>query len=69
MKRLSLDNGATFIDVESLQQIVDYWDRIIDAMDDEIRERVHQESIHWDWSDLEFLLCYLDNAPEDLIIG
>ena len=38
-------------------------------MDDVLRERVHQEAVHWEWGRLEFLLCYLDNAREDLIIG
>ena len=69
MKRLSLDNGATYIDGEILQQIVDNWDRIVNAMDDVLRERVHQEAVYWEWGELEFLLCYLANAREDLIIG
>lgn len=43
------------------------WDAIVNMMDDDIRETVHDDMAPC--SEQEFLEAYLDRAQEDLIIG
>lgn len=66
MKRISLDNGCTYIDAaEALNE----WplDDLALYMDDETREAVAFEMAPC--TDVEFLTRYLELAPEDLVIG
>ena len=66
MKRISSDNGANYIDpAEALAHFP--LDDMADLMDDDTRERVHDELAPC--TDLEFLERYLELAPWDLIIG
>ena len=82
MKRISIDNGATFDTVNTEDDVreifwsilnernISYgsmWLEIVNMMDDEIRERVHEE-IDPDHTEAEFLIEYLKQANDDLII-
>jgi hypothetical protein len=66
MKKISIDNGMTFISPEealeqfSLEIIAHY-------MDDDDRERTHLEMAPC--TDSEFLIHYLEIAKDDIIIG
>ena len=65
-KQISIDNGNTFITPAEVVKDMD-WDTIVNAMDDEIREKVHAELAPC--TNTEFLNRYLELASEDLIIG
>lgn len=66
MKRLSIDNGATYCTpAEALEAVT--IDQLAVYMDDETRERVHFELAPC--TDEEFLDRYLELAPADLICG
>ena len=70
MKRISLDNGHTFLSVcEAFLEIArqNLWGAVVAAMDDETRERTHAAVAPC--SNEEFLEEYLARANEDLIIG
>ena len=70
MSEISLDNGNTFTSAhEAMEQIesLGLWDAIVEAMDDELRERVHAELVPC--TEEEFLSRYLELSEEDLIIG
>jgi len=64
--RVSLDNGATYVTAAQAVQEAP-WETIVAAMDDDTRERVHDELSPC--SEAEFLARYLQLAREDLIIG
>ena len=65
-KRISIDNGSTFITpAEAIKNMS--WDVIVNAMDDEVREKVHAELAPC--TNTEFLNRYLELASEDLIVG
>ena len=70
MSEISLDNGINFMSAhEAMEQIesLGLWDVIVEAMNDEIREKVHAELAPC--TELEFLRRYLELSPEDLVIG
>ena len=84
MKRISIDNGATFDTVRNEddvwgifqcildQQKISYgsmWCNIVNLMDDGTREKAHELVADHCWTEAEFLLKYLELANEDLIIG
>ena len=71
---ISIDNGKTFFNVEELDVLFelvknssDTWLKIVNAMDDEIREMVNAELAPC--AEIEFLTRYLELADNDLIIG
>lgn len=64
--RVSIDNGHTFITAAQAVQEAP-WEAIVAAMDDDTRERVHDEIAPC--TKAEFLARYLQIAREDLIIG
>ena len=64
--RISIDNGVSFVDLETAVRSVD-WCVISNAMDDDILEHVHQMLAPC--SEIEFLDRYLRLSPDDLIIG
>lgn len=66
MKEISIDNGKHFCDPEEAIKEMD-WDVIVQFMDDEMREQVHDEISPC--TNLEFLKRYLEIAKEDLVIG
>ena len=66
MARISIDNGAHFVDVEEAVAGAD-WDTIVNFMDDDTRETVHDELAPCSRED--FLRRYLELAEDDLIIG
>lgn len=72
--RLSLDNGATFIDDAELPSVINFprkygvrWETIEAMMDDNLRESIHCYLAPC--TELDFLREYLRRAEEDLIIG
>lgn len=66
MARISIDNGANYIDpAEALEHFP--LDDMAGLMDDDTRESVHDELAPC--TDIEFLARYLELAPCDLIIG
>lgn len=66
MKQISINNGATYTTpAEALEEIS--IDTMAEYMDDDTRERVHDELAPC--SDIDFLTRYLELAPADLIIG
>lgn len=70
MKRISLDNGHTFLSVrEAFLEIAKrkLWGAVVATMDDETRERTHTAVAPC--TNEEFLEEYLARADEDLIIG
>jgi hypothetical protein len=66
MKQISINNGNSFTTPEKAIEALD-WDVIVHYMDDETREQVHSELAPC--AELDFLIRYLELAPEDLIIG
>lgn len=69
-KEISLDNGMTYMTAEEAMAEINarnLWDVVVQMMDDETRERVHNDLAPC--TDAEFLARYLEIAPEDLIIG
>ena len=74
IRTLNVDNGAWYGDMSTPEEIrrnwervAPYWDAIVEAMDDQTREGVH--AAYTPCSDLDFLIHYLEDAPDDLIIG
>ena len=65
MKRISIDNGHNYIDPREAVESIS-WETIVNYMDDETREAVHNEHID---NEIEYLTRYLEIAPSDLIIG
>ena len=66
MKRISIDNGAHFVEPkEAVENVA--WNSIVSMMDDETREKVHNEIAPC--TELEFLTRYLELADDDLIVG
>lgn len=66
MKRISIDNGATYCTpAEALEAVT--IDQLAQYMDDDTREAVHGEIAPC--TDEEFLTRYLELAPADLILG
>ena len=66
MARISIDNGRSFCEVEEVLQAIE-WDVVVNYMDDNIRERVHDELAPC--TEEEFLNRYLELSDDDLIIG
>ena len=66
MKRISIDNGTNFVEPKEAVSSIK-WDTIVNYMDDETREKVHDEIAPC--TELEFLTRYLELADDDLIIG
>ena len=66
MKRISIDNGNTYVTPAEAVAGMD-WQTIAEMMDDDTRERVHAEIAPC--TEIEFLTRYLELAPADLIIG
>ena len=64
--RISVDNGQSWATPEEAVAEIP-WDVIVEAMDDRYREYTHNEVAPC--SDLEFLVRYLEVAPENIIIG
>jgi hypothetical protein len=70
MAKISLDNGHTYMTAqEAMPEIAErgLWDAIVNLMDDDTREAVHNEIAPC--TELEFLVRYLEIAPDDLVIG
>lgn len=70
MKKISLNNGTTYLDAaEAMEQINarNLWDAVVGMMDDETRDKVHAELAPC--TEEEFLNGYLLNAADDLVIG
>lgn len=65
MRKISIDNGATFVTPEEALQEVSL-DTLTAYMDDDVREEVHNELSPC--TEIEFLSRYLQLAEEDLII-
>jgi hypothetical protein len=66
MKRISIDNGTTHTTPDEAIKAVGM-DTIVNYMDDDTREAVHNELAPC--SEIEFLSRYLELAKDDLIIG
>ncbi len=67
---ISLDNGRTWMTAaEAMDEINErnLWDAIVDMMDDEIREAVHDDIAPC--TEEEFLAEYLRRADDGLVIG
>ena len=65
-KRISVDNGHTFVDPKTAIEAVG-WDTIVAVMDDELRESLHDQLAPCSYE--AFLTAYLAVAPVDLVIG
>ena len=66
MARISIDNGAHWVNPEKALESIDL-DTMAQYMDDDTREAVHAELAPC--TDAEFLRRYLELAPYDLVIG
>ena len=66
MKRISIDNGASFVTAAEAVQGAS-WDAITALMDVDTMEKVNAELAPC--TEEEFLSRYLEIAQEDLIIG
>ena len=70
MKSISVDNGKT---LDNYPEFICHciskvgYDTIINAMDETIREIVHNKNVRY--SELSFIMAYLRLAKHDLIIG
>ena len=65
MKKISINNGASFVTPEEALREISI-DTLAAYMDDDVREQVHLELAPC--TELEFLSRYLQLAKEDLII-
>lgn len=68
-KHVSLDNGLTFLSADEAIDDIEsrgLWDAVVNAMDDDVREYVHNEMAPC--SNKEFLERYLVLAYDDLVI-
>jgi len=66
MKKISIDNGNSWTTPEAAITTLGL-DVIVNHMDDDTRETVHNELAPC--TDVEFLKLYLEIANDDLIIG
>ena len=66
MKKISIDNGVSFIEPSEALKEVDM-NVLMNYMDEEVMELISEE--YAPCSDLFFLREYLDRAECDLIIG
>lgn len=66
MKRISINNGRSYVTVGEALKEIDF-DAIVNYMDDESREQVNKELAPC--TEQEFLTRYLELAENDLIIG
>ena len=69
-KRISLDNGRTYLDAEEAIGIIDsrnLWPAIVNIMDDAALEATALTHCHAPL--VSFLARYLALAPSDLILG
>lgn len=67
---ISLDNGNTWLTAEeAISEIQErgLWDAIVEMMDDDIRERIHNRLAPC--SEAKFLEEYLKEAKTPLVIG
>lgn len=67
---ISLDNGRTWMTAdEAMEEINErnLWDAIVDMMEDEIREAVHDDLAPC--TEEEFLAEYLRRAEDGMVIG
>lgn len=67
---ISLDNGRTWMTAEEAMAEINernMWDVVVDMMDDDIREAVHDDLAPC--TEEEFLSEYLRRADEGLVIG
>lgn len=70
MKRISMNNGRSYMDVDkAMTEIVanDLWETVVNFMDNSIREAVAEDMAPC--SEEEFLKEYLKRAKDDLIVG
>lgn len=73
--KLNLHNGNTFHDIyivdleENEAEIIEKWDSIVQAMNDDLWEEIHLLAISKGFGKLDFLKAYLEESEEDLIIG
>lgn len=70
MRKMSLDNGVTWMTADEAMPAVEYrdlWDAVVGYMDDATRERVHAELAPC--TERVFLCRYLELATEDLVVG
>jgi hypothetical protein len=70
MAQISINNGHSYMTAaEAMPEIAanNLWDAVVNVMDDDIREAVHNELVPC--TDLEFLAAYLERAADDLIIA
>lgn len=65
MKKISIDNGSHWVEPEEALKSVGL-DALAVFMDFDTIEAVHAEGPE---SDIEFLIRYLELAPDDLIFG
>lgn len=66
MAQISINNGHSYTTPEEAIKSSG-WEAIVNFMDDDIRETVHNELAPC--SEIEFLTRYLEIATDDLIIG
>lgn len=66
MRKISIDNGNSFVNPEEALQNIDL-DSMTVYMDDDTREAVNADLAPC--TDIEFLCRYLQLAEDDLIIG
>ena len=66
MKKISIDNGRTYVTPEEALEEFDL-EVIAHYMDDDDRERTHRDVAPC--TDLEFLIHYLEIAKDNIIIG
>jgi hypothetical protein len=67
---ISLNNGGLYMDADEAVPIIkerNLWDAVVQMMDDETREKVHDEIAPC--TEHEFLERYLEIAPHDLVVG
>ena len=70
MKKISLNNGMTYMHAEAAIEEIndrDLWDVVIASMDDETREKVHAELAPC--TEKEFLERYLEISDQDIVVG
>ena len=65
MQTISINNGYSTTSPAFAITIIG-WDAIVAAMDDDIREAVHNSG---DYTPDEFLVEYLKRAPHPLVLG
>ena len=66
MAQISIDNGRSYVTASEALETISL-DTMLNYMDDDTREAVHNEISPC--TDAEFLTRYLELAPDDLVIG